>query len=48
MSIITIPKPNPDAKLQLFCIPFAGGGTKTFFNWYKQKKYYSVISENKI
>jgi surfactin synthase thioesterase subunit len=35
MSIITIPKPNPDAKLQLFCIPFAGGGTKTFFNWYK-------------
>lgn len=35
MSIITIPKPNPGAKLQLFCIPFAGGGTKTFFNWYK-------------
>lgn len=35
MSIITIPKPNLDAKLQLLCIPFAGGGTRTFLNWYK-------------
>lgn len=35
MSIIVIPKPNPQAKLQLLCVPFAGGGSRTFFNWYK-------------
>jgi medium-chain acyl-[acyl-carrier-protein] hydrolase len=35
MSIITIPKPNPNAKLQLLCLPFAGGGARSFLSWYK-------------
>jgi len=35
MSIIITPKPNSRAKLQLFCIPFAGGGTRTFLNWHQ-------------
>lgn len=32
-SIIYIPKPNPNAKIQLFCIPYAGGSTRAFYNW---------------
>jgi medium-chain acyl-[acyl-carrier-protein] hydrolase len=35
MNIITIPNPNPSAKLQLLCFPFAGGGARTFLNWHK-------------
>ncbi len=32
-SIIYIPKPNPNAKVQLFCIPYAGGSVSAFYNW---------------
>lgn len=35
MSIIIVPKPNPDAKLQMICVPFAGGGARAFLNWHK-------------
>jgi medium-chain acyl-[acyl-carrier-protein] hydrolase len=35
MDIITIPKPNPNAKIQMLCVPFAGGGARAFMNWYK-------------
>jgi medium-chain acyl-[acyl-carrier-protein] hydrolase len=35
MNLITIPNPNPSAKVQLFCFPFAGGGARTFLHWYK-------------
>jgi medium-chain acyl-[acyl-carrier-protein] hydrolase len=31
--ILICPKPNPDARLRLFCFPFAGGGTSTFNSW---------------
>lgn len=27
------PKPNPTARLRLFCFPYAGGGAQTFWNW---------------
>ena len=27
--------PNPDAKLRMFCFPYAGGGTVSFRNWSK-------------
>jgi medium-chain acyl-[acyl-carrier-protein] hydrolase len=27
------PKPNPDAKLRLYCVPFAGGGASLFRLW---------------
>ncbi len=30
---ITIPQPNPRAKMRLFCFTFAGGGTAFFTNW---------------
>lgn len=30
-----IQKPNPAAKLRLFCFPYAGGGTSIFRNWYQ-------------
>jgi medium-chain acyl-[acyl-carrier-protein] hydrolase len=30
---ITIPNPNPAAKLRLFCFPYAGGGASTFRSW---------------
>jgi medium-chain acyl-[acyl-carrier-protein] hydrolase len=30
---IACPQPNPDAKLRLFCLPFAGGGTLSFRAW---------------
>ena len=29
----TTPKPNPSAKLRLFCFPFAGGGASTYRTW---------------
>ncbi|BAY81627.1 putative type II thioesterase [Calothrix parasitica NIES-267] len=31
--MITCPKPNPNAKLRLFCFHHAGGGTLIFRNW---------------
>lgn len=30
---ITCPHPNPQAKVRLFCLPFAGGGTLSFRDW---------------
>src|SRR4051812_31478918 len=27
------PKPNPAARLRLFCFPYAGGGAQVFRNW---------------
>jgi medium-chain acyl-[acyl-carrier-protein] hydrolase len=30
---LTIPKPNPNAELRLFCFPYAGGGALTFRSW---------------
>lgn len=27
------PKPNPDARMRLFCLPFAGGGASTYYGW---------------
>lgn len=32
-SIIYIPKLNPKAKIQLLCIPYAGGSTRDFYDW---------------
>ena len=29
-------KPNPTARLRLFCFPYGGGGPSTFYNWPKQ------------
>jgi medium-chain acyl-[acyl-carrier-protein] hydrolase len=28
-----LPKPNPAARLRLFCFPYAGGGAQAFWNW---------------
>lgn len=28
-----VPKPNPSAKLRLFCFPYAGGGASIFYGW---------------
>ncbi len=33
MSFVTIPKPNPEARLRLFCFPFAGGLASFFRPW---------------
>lgn len=33
---LIIPKPNPQAKLRLFCFPYAGGGAAIFREWYKE------------
>jgi len=30
---ITCPQPNPQAKLRLFCLPYAGGGASSFRDW---------------
>ncbi|NJN56268.1 MAG: thioesterase [Leptolyngbyaceae cyanobacterium SL_5_9] len=30
---ITCPQPNPQAKLRLFCLPYAGGGASGFRDW---------------
>lgn len=33
---LSFPKPNPDARLRLFCFPYAGGGAHIYFPWQKQ------------
>ncbi len=33
---ITCPAPNPNAALRLFCLPYAGGGSVTFYHWPKE------------
>ncbi|MEA5513954.1 thioesterase II family protein [Nodularia sp. UHCC 0506] len=33
---LIFPQPNPQAKLRLFCFPYAGGGASIFREWYKQ------------
>lgn len=35
-SWITCPKPNPKARLRLFCFPFAGGAASSFRTWPEQ------------
>jgi len=32
---ILYPAPNPNAKVRLFCLPYAGGGVQIFQNWHK-------------
>src|SRR4051812_20101846 len=32
-SWLVIPKPNPAARLRLFCFPYGGGGTTMFRSW---------------
>jgi len=32
-SWVTCPKPNPHARLRLFCFPYAGGGASIFRKW---------------
>jgi medium-chain acyl-[acyl-carrier-protein] hydrolase len=32
-SWVTCPKPNPQAKVRLFCFPYAGGGASAFRTW---------------
>ncbi|UKP00606.1 thioesterase II family protein [Nostoc sp. UHCC 0870] len=33
---LIFPQPNPQAKLRLFCFPYAGGGAGIFRQWYKE------------
>jgi len=33
---VTCPRPNPEARLRLFCIPFAGGGASIYRLWASQ------------
>jgi medium-chain acyl-[acyl-carrier-protein] hydrolase len=30
---VTYPRPNPSARLRLFCFPYAGGGASVFYSW---------------
>src|SRR5947208_15726994 len=30
---LTRPRPNPSARLRLFCLPFAGGGASAYHTW---------------
>jgi medium-chain acyl-[acyl-carrier-protein] hydrolase len=30
---IAVPKPNPSARIRLFCFPYAGGGATIYFAW---------------
>ncbi|MBF2002254.1 MAG: thioesterase [Synechococcales cyanobacterium M58_A2018_015] len=39
---ITCPHPNPHAKLRLFCLPYAGGGTLSFRTWAAQLPHVEV------
>ncbi|MFN6571716.1 SDR family NAD(P)-dependent oxidoreductase [Dendronalium sp. ChiSLP03b] len=33
---LVFPKPNPNARLRLFCLPYIGGSSSTFRDWSKQ------------
>lgn len=35
-SWVSIPRPNPAARLRLFCFPYAGAGASVFFSWQAQ------------
>ena len=35
-SWVTCPRPQPDAKIRLFCLPFAGGGASLYRPWTTQ------------
>lgn len=35
-SWVTIPRPNPAARLRLFCFPYAGGGASIFYPWTRE------------
>ena len=35
-SWVTIPRPNPTARLRLFCFPYAGAGASVFYSWPSQ------------
>lgn len=30
---VTLPRPNPTARVRLFCFPFAGAGASVFYTW---------------
>jgi medium-chain acyl-[acyl-carrier-protein] hydrolase len=30
---VTCPRPNPQARLRLFCFPYAGGAASAYYNW---------------
>ncbi len=30
-----VPRPNPDARIRLFCFPYAGGGVDTYIEWHR-------------
>jgi medium-chain acyl-[acyl-carrier-protein] hydrolase len=30
-----VPRPNPDARIRLFCFPYAGGGAGTYLEWHR-------------
>ena len=30
-----VPRPHPDARLRLFCFPYAGGGAGTYVDWHR-------------
>lgn len=30
---LSVPFPKPDARVRLFCVPFAGGGASAFYTW---------------
>jgi medium-chain acyl-[acyl-carrier-protein] hydrolase len=30
-----VPRPNPDARIRLFCFPYAGGGVGTYIEWHR-------------
>jgi medium-chain acyl-[acyl-carrier-protein] hydrolase len=33
---VSIPRPNPTARVRLFCFPYAGGGAAVFYPWTQQ------------
>ena len=40
---IVCQKPRPEARLRLFCLPFAGGGTLTYRSWQEQLPSYVEV-----
>ncbi|WP_437677404.1 thioesterase II family protein [Sorangium sp. So ce131] len=33
---VGLPRPNPDARLRLFCFPYAGGGASSYTTWWRE------------